>query len=273
MFGNPGPVSHKAFRKLAVGLAGFLEDNVIIFEQLDGDPACRVTAGKEIFSRDAFFHFLQHGIEIRSIGNMKRFMPRLASKAQGFAERFLEAGTLSGHGGDYGDVQSGGKQGGVHMDAGLSGFVHHVAGENHGHAHFHDLHGQEQTALKSRGVHDINDGQRAFRIRNGSEDGPGNDFFLRIRGEGIGAGKVDEHHVFAVEGNGSFLFVHCDAGVVAHMLVGSGVFIEGSGLAAVGIACKGDADGPRVEGMLLAGGLFLGISVRGLVHAFTSTVM
>ena len=119
------------------------------------------------------------------------------------------------------------------MDAGLAGFVHHVAGQHDRQAHFHNLDGKEQVALKCGGVYQIHDRHGFFLGLFRREHGTGDDFLLRVRRQGIRAGKVNHQDFDAVDGDIAFFLIDGDAGIVPHMLMGSGVFIERRGFPTV----------------------------------------
>lgn len=123
------------------------------------------------------------------------------------------------------------------MDARGAGLVHHIAGQHNGHAHFQHLHGQQQIAFQSGGIHHIDDGLHIV----GRQFAPGHQFFLGIGGQAVGSGQIHKCHRLAVEDELALLSVHCHAGVIAHMLTGPGVPIEHRGFAAVGIARQRNA--------------------------------
>ena len=123
------------------------------------------------------------------------------------------------------------------MDARGAGFVHHIAGQHHGHAHFQHLHGQQQVPFQSGGIHHVNDGLHIVA----REFTPGHQFFLGIGGQAVGAGQVHQGHGLAVENKTPLFSVHRDAGIVAHMLAGPGIAVEDRGFAAVGIARQRNA--------------------------------
>ena len=160
------------------------------------------------------------------------------------------------------------------MDARLARLIHHIAGEHYGQAHFSDLDGQEKIALKGGGIDHIDHRERLLLDPRRGEHGPGDDFFLRVGGEGIGAGQVHHAHVYAVKRDETLFLVHGHAGIVAHMLMGAGVFVKRGGLAAVGVSGQRDADFLQMNGVgfpavLTATGKISG----GLRHASTSTMI
>ena len=139
--------------------------------------------------------------------------------------------------------------------------------------HLHDLDGEEQVALKRGGIHQIHDRHRLFLGLFGREHGTGDDFLLRVRRQGIRAGKVHHEDLNAVDGDVAFLLVDGDAGIIPDMLMGSGIFVERRGFPAVRVPRQRNADLFQRDVLRLAAVLAAVRAIgMGLAHA-TSTVM
>lgn len=199
-------------------------------------------------------------------------LPR-ASKGDGFTQSVLEAFAGTRHGRHNGNAELFAQLLRIHLNARFPGFIHHIAGQHDRQAHLHDLDGEEQVALKRGGVHQIHDRHRLFLGLFGREHGTGDDFLLRVRRQGIRAGKVHHEDLNAVDGDVAFLLVDGDAGIIPDMLMGSGIFVERRGFPAVRVPRQRNADLFQRDVLRLAAVLAAVRAIgMGLAHA-TSTVM
>ena len=125
----------------------------------------------------------------------------------------------------------------IDLVAVLADNVHHVDGDDHGDTQLGQLGGQVQVPLQVGAVDDVQDGIRPLL----DQVVPGHHFLHGVRRQGINAGQVGDGHIgmlFQL----TFLFLHRNAGPVAHELVGTGEGIEQGGFAAVWVARKGNSD-------------------------------
>ena len=127
----------------------------------------------------------------------------------------------------------------VDVDLAVLGDVEHVDRHEHGHAHFDELRGQIQVALKVGGVDDVDDGLRFVR-----EDVVARDalVFARVgrRRNRINTRQVDDFDLFALALKGADELVDRHARPVAHLLMSPREGVEKRRLAAVGIADDAD---------------------------------
>ena len=141
---------------------------------------------------------------------------------------------------DCGDGDDGDAQGAAHAldvdGAAIGGdLVHHIQGQHHGDAHFHQLEGQVQVPLNVGGVHDVDD-TVGLLVDN---EVPGDDFLRRVGPDGVDARQV-YHRAVLLAPDRAGLLVHRDAGEVAHVLVGAGELVEQGGLSAVLVSGKSE---------------------------------
>ena len=217
------------------------QDFGVVFQHFEGDPTSGIPVREQrVLGKDAF-HAGEHGIKILPVGNVQR-RAAPAPEGDGLPESLLEPFAGAGHGADHRNAELLAEQFRIHMDAGLAGFVHHVAGEHHRKPHFHDLHGQEQVALKGGGVHKVDDRKRLFLDLFRREHGAGDDFLLRVGRQRVRAGEVHHEDFRAVKGDEAFLLVHGHAGIVPHVLMRARIFVERGGFPAVRVARQRDAD-------------------------------
>ena len=123
----------------------------------------------------------------------------------------------------------------------LANDIHHIDGDHHGNAQFHQLGSQIQISFGIGTVHDVQNGIGTFSQKIVSC----NHFLQRVGGEGIDARQIGEDHV-RVSLQLAFLFLHGNAGPVAHVLIGAGQGIKQRGFSAVGIACQSDTNCHRI---------------------------
>ena len=118
------------------------------------------------------------------------------------------------------------------------GIIRHIEGQQHGDMQFRQLSGQVQTALGDRGVDHVDDQVDAGLCQFLK------DHFLFRRGGGkrVHARQVDQFNVHAVQLERTALAFHSHAGIVAHVLSGTGKSIEDTGLPAVRIPCESDPE-------------------------------
>ena len=248
------------------------QDFGIVFQHLQGNPAGGIAIRQQPFLGKEPFHLGEDRIEIRAIGNVQRSAPP-AAKGDGFAQGVLEPFAGTRHSRHHGDAELFAQLLRVHLNARFPGFIHHIAGQHDRQAHLHDLDGEEQVALKRGGVHQIHDRHRPFLGLFGREHGTGDDFLLRVRRQGIRAGKVHHEDFDTVDGDVAFFLVDGDAGIVPDMLMGSGVFVERRGFPAVRVPRQRNADLFQRDVLRLAAVLAAVRAIgMGLAHA-TSTVM
>ena len=222
-------------RGLAAGLMHFLADLGVTFHELHGDPVGRVLL-QQAFAPDDPAPGPQAFVDIRTIVEFQH--PALASAGQTrrLTEGLLQTLTGTGHGGHHRDAHHPGQALHVDMHTGLAGFIHHIADQHHRQAHLHHLHGQQQVALQGRGVHHIDDGLNVPAAQLGT----GHQLFHGVGGQRIGPGQVHQGDVDVAVAHMTFLAVHRDAGVIAHMLPCACIGIEHRGFTTVGIACQSD---------------------------------
>ena len=126
----------------------------------------------------------------------------------------------------------------VYFHASLGNNVHHVQGEDNGSAELQKLQGQVEAALKGRCVHHIDDD-----VHVAVQDVLAGDPFLHgVGGEAVGSGQIHQVEEIPVLPHDAFHLLHCHAGPVGHLELGTGVGIEECGLAAIGIADETDSD-------------------------------
>ena len=126
----------------------------------------------------------------------------------------------------------------VDLIAVLADNVHHVDGHNHRDTQLGQLRGQVQVALQVGTVDQVQDCIRAL----GDQVITGNDFFQRVRRQGVNAGQVGDDDV-VVLAQAAFLLFYGNAGPVAHKLIGAGQGVEQRGFTAVRVACQCDFNG------------------------------
>ena len=146
---------------------------------------------------------------------------------------------LALHGGrlHHGAAQGGGELGGVDSVAVLLDHVDHVEGDHHRVAQLQKLGGQVEVALDVGGVHQIQDGVRLLT----DEVVPGHHLFQGVGGQGVDAGQVHDCDIL-LSLQAALLLLHRDARPVAHKLGRAGEGVEHGGLAAVGVAGKGNGN-------------------------------
>ena len=125
----------------------------------------------------------------------------------------------------------------IHPAAVAAELVHHVQGDHHGKTHFQQLHGEIQVPLNVGGVHNVDDGRGLFP----QHKIPGHQLLAGIGGHGINTRQIGEQGV-GIAPDGSVLFVHGDAGEIAHMLVGAGELVEERGFPAVLVAHQRESE-------------------------------
>ena len=168
----------------------------------------------------------------------------------GHAARPLDGGGLH-----HRAAQSGRKLVGVDPVPPLFDHVDHVEGHHHRDAQLQQLGGEVEVALDVGGVHQVEDDVGAVV----GQVVPGHHLLQGVGGQGVDAGQVHDGHVLAAL-EPALLLLHGDARPVAHELGGAGEGVEHGGLAAVGIAGKGNGDRHIVR-FLLCGSIPLTISV------------
>ena len=131
-----------------MGFAEGLDDLLVAFDKLYGGPVGMIEVGQSLFPGKALFQGTKDRIDLGTVADAQRFHAPLFTQSHCLAQDFLGALAATGnerHAG--GAFQMLGQALHVDVHAGLSGLVHHVAGKNDGHAHFHDLHSQKHAAL------------------------------------------------------------------------------------------------------------------------------
>ncbi len=262
-------------RDFGRGLAHFFPHALVALQQLHGDPSGTIPMLQNAPLRQQGFHFSDHRVKIRAVADAQGFAPGvLPPEGDGGRHDFLQTLAGAGHGFPHRNAETPPEHFAVDVHPGPARLVHHVQGQGHGDAHFQDLHGEQQVALKRRGVHHVHHGQR----RLAREHLAGDDLFGGIGRQRIGSGQVHKGHFRIVQPEDALFLFHGHAGVVAHMLARAGIGVECRGLARIGIAGQGDArlalvQGDHAAAFPLAGRSF-GMQFACLTHAqFTSTGM
>ena len=139
----------------------------------------------------------------------------------GVLHQLVHALVLGRRDGDDGDAQH--LLHGVYVDKALvpDHLVHHVQGQNHGHVHLQQLHGEIQVALDVGGIHNVDDGPGLLL----QHKVPGDDLLAAVGGHGVDTRQVGDQGV-GIAKNGPVLSVHRHAGKVAHMLAGAGELVK-----------------------------------------------
>ena len=139
--------------------------------------------------------------------------------------------------------------------------VHHVQGQHHRYAQFHQLDSEVEVALDVRCIDDVDKALRfLFKDKVATDE-----FFGSIGRKTVDARKVDDVGrgnvklvASAPKERGLYLAVlavHSDTREVADVLVGAGELIKERGLAAVLLSCKGKGErgalGKRTLGIVV----------------------
>ena len=124
----------------------------------------------------------------------------------------------------------------VYFHAPLGNNVHHVQGEDNGPAKLQKLQGQVEAALKGRGVHHVDDDVHVT-TQNVLTCNP---FLHGVGCQAVGSGQIHQVEKMPVLPHDTFHLLHCHAGPVGYLELGSCVGVEECGLAAVGVADKAD---------------------------------
>ena len=191
-----------------------------------------ITVNEDLLLAETFLKSLHGFGELGAVIDMKRFLPAFFREIEGGSGHFPDAFAVTGDNGQDRGAELFGQLLHVNMDAGLAGLVHHVAGEDHGHAHFHHLHGEQHVAFEGRGVCAVNDSVHPAE----AELVAGHKFFLGVSCQGVGAGQIDQGDRRVVHADRAFLAVHGDTGIVAHVLARSRIGVEKCCLATVRVA-------------------------------------
>ena len=191
-----------------------------------------ITVNEDLLLAETLFKSLHGFGELGSVIDVERFLPALFREIEGGSGHFPDAFAAACDDGQDRRAELFGQLLHVNMDAGLTGLVHHIAGEDHGHAHFHHLHGKQHIAFEGRGVSAVNDGVDFAE----AELITGYKLFLGVGCQGVGAGQIDKGDRRAVHADRAFLTVYGDAGVVAHVLARSRIGVEKCRLATVRVA-------------------------------------
>ena len=125
----------------------------------------------------------------------------------------------------------------VDLVAVLADHIHHVDGDDHRDTQLGKLGGEVEVALQVGAVDDVQNGVGPFSHQIVT----GHYLFQGVGGQGIDAGKVHDDYIVMLF-QLAFLFLHGDAGPVAHELVGTGQGVEQGRLTAVGVARQGNLD-------------------------------
>ncbi len=214
-------------------------DGIVALQVLEGDPA-RGQVGQNFRLLDDGGHLQQGGVHVRPVGDVQGLHAALvpARELHGLADQLGPALTLAGHGLHHGHAQERGQLGRVDALLGAPDLVHHVQGQDQGHAHLQELNGQVEAALQGVGVHHVDDRVGAAL----HQELAGRLLLFGVGRQGIGAGQVHHGDFLAVVLERALLAGHGDAGIVAHVLPGAGQGVEHGGLAGVGIAGQGDVE-------------------------------
>lgn len=146
-----------------------------------------------------------------------------------------------------------------------SHLIHHVQGQNHGTAEFHELQREIHVALDVGGVDDVDDDVGVFAKDKLARD----DFFVGVRRKRVDAGQIGYERFFMAD-NSSVFSVNRNAGKIADVLVRPGQFVKKRCLAAVLIANERDPNGlGRHQRLLTLDHLiFTGFCVAGVIHFY-----
>ena len=150
---------------------------------------------------------------------------------------------LSADGGDLNHRNSelGGELRDVDAVAALLDDIDHVDGDDYRDAELDELGREVEVPVEVCSVNDVEDTVRV----SVNEIVSGNHLIAAERGEGVGSGEVDHLNLaflasLDVEIDNSRLALNSDSRPVAHVLVGTREVVEHCGLAAVGVAGKGN---------------------------------
>ena len=215
------------------GDAEFFQHLVIPLEDLDGVPALLLL--RQVVHRglldmgDGVLHRAGEGVHRNGFG-------ALGGLHSGFSG-FHDAVALQS--GDLNDphAQFPGQLRYVDLVAVFADHIHHVDGDDHRDTQLGKLGGEVEVALQVRAVNDVQNGVGPFSHQIVT----GHHFFQSVGGQGINTGKVHDDYIVMLL-QLAFLFLHGDAGPVAHELVGTGQGVEQGRLAAVRVACQGNFD-------------------------------
>ena len=136
--------------------------------------------------------------------------------------------------------------------------VHHVEGQHHRNAEFHELHGQVEVALYIRGIHDIDDATRMAFQNEASAD----NFLACIGAEAVNAWQVRNHSIWMALDD-AILAVDGHTRKIPNVLFTASQLIEQCSLSAVLVAdqCKSElpllCGSPRMQRVFLMIAAFL----------------
>jgi hypothetical protein len=164
----------------------------------------------------------------------------------------VEAGAMRGADEGYGMTQLAGKGQRVQIAAARFHLIGHVQQHQRGQTDGEDRRGQHQLTIQVRGVEYKQDAiGLGYAGHLAGEHIDGDARVLRVGGERIDAGQIDEREVVAADRlHAAGVVFHRDAGIVRDLLAQAGEPVEEGGLAGVGRADERD----RAQGRLLAGG-------------------
>ena len=142
----------------------------------------------------------------------------------------------------HGCAEFAGQLEGVDVAAARLHQVAHVEQDQGGQAERKDRRGQHQLAGEVQGIENQQDSVGLGRAGHfAAQHVDGDAGILRVGGEGVDAGQVDEGEVVAADaGHQAHALLDGDAGVVGDLLAQTGQAIEKSGLAGVGRADEDD---------------------------------
>jgi hypothetical protein len=126
---------------------------------------------------------------------------------------------------------------GVDLLAAFAHLVHHVEGEDHGDAELHELDGEVEVPLEAVGVDDVDHQLRPLV----DEVVAGDQLFLGIGGQGIGAGQIDDVEAVPVGLEVALALLHGDAGIVPHALPRAREGVEHGRFSGIGVTRKRNA--------------------------------
>jgi len=218
--------------KLGIDFPALGHDLFIGFEVLESGPASRQFRQQTGF-RNGCLHLIQHGINIGAIRNMQGRPQRLLlGMLEGDPQKLFLALAAFGHRWDDRHLQAPGEFLGIDLDAPPGRCIDHVERQYQRNAQFEELDSQVEVPFQIGGIHNVDDDCGPVI----DEKIPSYQFFQRVSRQGVGAGQVHHPNLMAIQVAEPFLLFHRDAGIVPHMLAGTGDFVEEGGLAAVGIA-------------------------------------
>ncbi|KAF5031695.1 hypothetical protein DSECCO2_625090 [anaerobic digester metagenome] len=216
-------------------------DILIPLEEFDGEPAEGIALGKVPVGRKGIHE--RHDLRLRIVAvadGMLVVRRGLCLLDCGFEEgvKPLAPGSDRAHDRDLEELRKPRPVDGVAL---RFGHIGHVQGDDDRDPEFRELRRQVEVPLQVRRVHDLDDDVRLLV----EEEVPRDDLVCGVRGQAVGAGKVDDLDLVAVTADPAGLLLHGHPGPVPDVLPRTGQCVKERRLADVGVAGECDPDFSR----------------------------